>query len=182
MSTPMTLMLRVKDEHIGQITIFDEAGLPKGFRTSVDPSLLSSPSGRWLKKKNIRPITIKGQYIKIYVHWNGYPEDNTDILSCFDSYDKVLNLLLLGNCSSLCSKDAQYPPRFRKVKVLSSDKLIVPYLMQPDRPYDEKVLPVFAKSDRPIPGTEYSYKFEGNQWWARKNGKGCRWMPLVTYL
>lgn len=176
MSTPKTLMLRLRSEDINTTRKFDENLLPTNFETGTN---VCSP-----EKDNtfIRPVELSGKFIKIYVHWNGSPDDCAQELLKFDTYDKVLNLLLLGNCSCINSRPYG-KDGFTDMK--SPRRIVRPYLMDRSRSYTEEnytsELPSFDDTDEPLPWTEFVYKFENGEWFVKSVDKDLEpedWTPL----
>lgn len=176
MSTPKTLMLRLRDEDINTTRKFDESLLPENFETGAD---ICSPGK---DDKFIRPVKLSRKYIKIYVHWNGSPDDCAQELLKFDTYDKVLNLLLLGNCSCINSRPLG-KDGFTDMK--SPRRIVRPYLMDMSRNYDENSyvmeLPKFGDTDKELRWTEYAYKFVNGEWFVKSVDKDFEpedWTPL----
>lgn len=173
----MTLMLRIKDEDINTRKKFDEKLLPKNFKTGA--MLESSKKD----DKAVRTVNLKGKFIKIYVHWNGHPDDCAKDLLKFNTYEKVLNLLLLGDCSCINSSPIG---KDGFVDTTSPRRIIKPYIMEPTRAnLQEHKTPSFGASDKALSCTEFAYKFVDGKWFVKCTVKGYEyddWTPLEEHL
>lgn len=173
----MTLMLHIKDEDINTRKKFDEKLLPENFETGA----MFDSSEK--DDKAIRVVDLKGKFIKIYVHWNGHPDDCAEDLLKFDTYEKVLNLLLLGDCSCINSSPIG---RDGFVDTASPRRIIKPYIMEPTRAnLQEHKTPLFGASDKALDYTDYAYKFVDGKWFVKCTDKGYEyddWIPLEEHL
>lgn len=93
MSTRSCIMLKVRKEDIGKIVKFDN--------TKVN--VVEWNEGAKDKVAEVcEEVTLDGNYIGIYCHSDGYPSWNGKVLKHeFDTYDKVLNLIVGGDASFL---------------------------------------------------------------------------------
>lgn len=94
MSTHSAIVLKVKKSDKGKTFKFDENKLPTkligwGYEDEID-------------KDKCQKVTLNGDYIGIYCHWDGYPEGVGEALkNNFKTYEDVLNLIVGGFCSSI---------------------------------------------------------------------------------
>jgi hypothetical protein len=98
MSTNSTIVLKLKPEDVGRIKKCDLNKLPvrtkKLFRHDILPN------------KDILNSVLRGiklpKFLEIYHHWDGYPDSlGAYLVRNYDTYDKVLNLLLVGDVSTI---------------------------------------------------------------------------------
>jgi len=93
MSTPACIIIKVRKSDIGKTIKFDASKLPTEQGTWSD-NTSSSPV------EFSKEITIEKPYLSIYVHWDG--DSLKEILDAiYNDYDKALNLILGGDCSSI---------------------------------------------------------------------------------
>lgn len=78
-------------------------------------------------ERKITPIKLDKDYIKINVHWNGYVDGvGCELLDNYD-YEKVLNLILLGDESDIIRKCSpyigrtDYPEEWEDVKPMTTE-------------------------------------------------------------
>ena len=102
MSTPSRIIIKLRKEYIGR-------------KIKFDPNKLPLPLGNWIYKDEYgrvlrnesgkdktREITLKGEYIGIYCHWDGHPESVGAVLKeSFNDYETALNLIAGGWCSGI---------------------------------------------------------------------------------
>ena len=94
MSTNSNIIVKVKKDDINCLMLFDA-------------KKLDAPENYWDKgvsnKKGVeQAVDITKDYIGTYCHWDGYLEGVGSVLKeHFNTYDKALNLVLGGSCSSL---------------------------------------------------------------------------------
>lgn len=97
MSTNATVILKLRKEDKGKEVKFDPNKLPKGIKDE-----LWSQAEKDVDKT--QPITIKGKYLSIYCHWDGYPDFLQKVLEeHYTTYEEVLNLMAGGDCSAITS-------------------------------------------------------------------------------
>ena len=81
-------------------------------------------------------------YLGIYCHWDGYPDGvGKELQNKFNTYEKVLNLILLGDCSSIIEEISPY-------HIWRGEELIV-------RRVD---------GGKPAATEGYNYIFDGESW------------------
>lgn len=130
MATRSTIVLKVRKEDIGKTLKFNSTKLPHG-KTYTN----EFPFGE---------VTIKGEYMEIYHHWDGYIEGvGHTLLTEFGDYDSVLNLLLMGDMSSINGNEVVSYHGWRNEDV-------------PPRFYDEE----------PKVKEEYKYVFKDGEWYV----------------
>ena len=91
MSTNSNIIVKVKKEDVGKILKFNA-------------NKLEMPEIKWDKdiKGFEEDVKITNEYIGIYCHWDGYLEGVGETLkNDFNTYEKALNLILGGSCSSI---------------------------------------------------------------------------------
>jgi hypothetical protein len=114
MSTPSRIILKVRKEDIGRKIKFDPIKLPlplkEWIETDKNGKVLFDQRGKDL----CRVVTLKGDYIGIYCHWDGYPDSVGETLKKhFNNYETALNLLVGGFCSGIaCGHVAHYANRY----------------------------------------------------------------------
>lgn len=104
MSTPSRIILKVRKEDVGRKIKFDPTKLPIPLKEWIE----TDENGKvWLDRrgKNLcRAVTIKGDYIGIYCHWDGNLDGVGETLKeQFNDYETALNLLVGGFCSDIAS-------------------------------------------------------------------------------
>ena len=101
MSTPSRIILKIRKRDIGREIMFDPTKLPTELKEWVERD---AKSGRiWLDqrgKEKSKPITIKGEYIGIYCHWDGDYVGEV-LKKYFKNYETALNLIAGGFCSAI---------------------------------------------------------------------------------
>ena len=90
MSTTSTIYVKVRKEDKG-----------KALKCDLSKVILNLDNSFKIKKEEIErkitPIKLDKDYIRIYVHWNGYVDGvGRELLNNYD-YEKALNLILLGD-------------------------------------------------------------------------------------
>ena len=123
MATRSNIYLKLKDESKGQTLKFDINKLPGG----------NSPQNAHEYPIKDVKIPENANYIGIYHHWDGYPEGvGATLKRDYTDYDKILNLLMMGDMSSINDGVTSYqgwrnedtPPRFIKSKTLPPRKAV----------------------------------------------------------
>ena len=105
MSTNSCVIVKIKREDVGKSIKFDKAQLPDG--VEIKPWTFADPmTGKvWndeSDKEKSEEIVIAGQYVGIYCHWDGYESGvGAALKEKFSDYDKALNLVAGGWCSSI---------------------------------------------------------------------------------
>jgi hypothetical protein len=104
MSTPSRIILKVRKEDVGRKIKFDPTKLPIPLKEWIE----TDENGKvWLDQRGkdlCRVVTLKGGYIGIYCHWDGYETGVGHALKeKFSDYRKALNLLAGGWCSAISS-------------------------------------------------------------------------------
>lgn len=96
MATRSSVIIRVKPEDIGKTIKFDRKKLPV-------------PLSSWNTEKvrsKCKPVTLEKNYVGVYCHWDGYPGGvGCSLLSKFNDYDTILNLIAGGSCSYISKTD-----------------------------------------------------------------------------
>ena len=109
MSTPSRIIIKLRKEDIGRKIKFDPDKLP----LPLGNWIIKDENGRVLRdesdKEKSREIILKGEYIGIYCHWDGYTEGVGAVLKdCFNGYETALNLIAGGWCSGICSGNVMH--------------------------------------------------------------------------
>lgn len=100
MSTNSCVIIKVRREDVGKKAKFNEKVLSVTLNEWVDKDSNGRVYSNQIGKDKTSPVEIKDQYIGIYCHWDGYPENVGEALKeKFTDYDSVLNLILGGDCS-----------------------------------------------------------------------------------
>ena len=89
MSTRSSIIIKVKKEDLGTTKEFDS-------------SKLDCLMDKWNDdgEELCKPVKIKHNYAGIYCHFDGYPEGvGAALKKNFSDYDKLLNLIVGGDCS-----------------------------------------------------------------------------------
>ena len=151
MSTRSTISLKISDSDKGKTFHFDKLKLPKDIDGCEDNFIAS-----------LGDVKITKDYLTIYHHWDGYPDGVGDTLvTCFNDYDAILNLLCGGDASSICgTKIVQYCPwRGENWKFV--------------QPKQSKREPKVTE--------EYAYLFKDGKWWFKDYDTKV-WIDLGEYL
>lgn len=91
MATRANILVKVKDSDLGEVIKFDPSFVPGGYSWNEEFIGL------------LQPIVLEKNFIGIYHHWDSYPEGLGNILERkFNTYREVLNLMCIGDCSSIC--------------------------------------------------------------------------------
>lgn len=86
-------------------------------------------------------------YLGIYCHWDGYLDGvGKELQTKFDTYEKALNLILLGDCSTII-------------------KEIIPYHTS----HDEDLIIRKVEGGKPEAIFGYNYIFDGKTWTCNEN-------------
>ena len=96
MPTHCYVVLKVRKKDIGKTMVFD--------KEKLSPIVIEDWADENAQGDNLcQPIKITSQYIGIYSHWDGYINNGVgeSLKTSFNSYDKALNLILGGDCSSI---------------------------------------------------------------------------------
>ena len=113
MSTPSRIILKVRKEDVGRKIKFNPTKLPIPLKEWME----TDENGKvWLDQRGkdlCRMVTLKGGYIGIYCHWDGYLDSVGETLKKhFNDYETALNLLVGGFCSGIaCGHVAHYANR-----------------------------------------------------------------------
>ena len=102
MSTPSRIILKIRKEDIGRKIKFDPTKLPIPLKEWIE----TDENGKvWLNQQGkdlCRVVTLKGNYIGIYCHWDGCLDSVGETLKeHFNDYETALNLLVGGFCSGI---------------------------------------------------------------------------------
>ena len=101
MSTHSAIILKVKESDKGKTFKFDETKLPT--------KLIGWDDYGEKDEDKCRNVTLSGDYIGVYCHWDGYPSGVGEALkNNFKTYEDVLNLIVGGFCSSVEDKGVKH--------------------------------------------------------------------------
>ena len=118
MSTTSTIYVKVRKEDKG-----------KTLKCDLSKVILNLDNAFKIKKEEIErkitPITLDKDYIRIYVHFDGYVDGvGRELLNNYD-YEKALNLILLGDESNIiggCEPyvgRTDYPEKWKDIKPMT---------------------------------------------------------------
>jgi hypothetical protein len=148
MATRSNICLVLNKEDIGKVVKFDETKLPKGV----------SCYNEFLDK--VEEVTLEKPVLKIYHHWDGYPDGvGKTLLKQYNDYNTILNLLLGGDASSI------------------NGDSVCQYCAWVGEDW-ESVKP--EQLDNPVLNEKYLYKFENGVWYFRDENED--WTNLEEYL
>ncbi len=152
MATRGTIVLEIKDEDLGK-------------KVKVNPMILTD-NEKAIEKYNKKcfEITLKGKYAEIYQHWDSYPEGlGKSLIDNWNDYDKILNLILGGDASSV-------------------DKTVEQYVAMNDR--DEKYEDLQPSFSDEVPSVreEYQYLFDNGVWYVRGSYSIKEFKPVSEVL
>lgn len=141
MSTRSMIYLKINEQDYGKTLTCDIDKLPNALEQNNYPcSSIRIP-------KNPLDNTL---YLGIYCHFDGYPEGvGKELRAKFKTYDDVLNLILLGDVSSIIDTIVSY-------KNWRNDPNTAP----------TKIEGGTKKDCRPNGMIAYSYVFEDNKWFT----------------
>lgn len=104
MSTTSTIYVKVRKEDKGKALKCDLSKITLSFNTPFNIKVEEI-------ERKITPIKLDKDYIRIYVHWDGYVDGvGRELLTNYD-YEKALNLILLGDESSIIGECTPYVGR-----------------------------------------------------------------------
>ena len=104
MSTTSTIYVKVRKEDKGKALKCDLSKITLSFNTPFNIKVEEI-------ERKITPIKLDKDYIRIYVHWDGYVDGvGRELLNNYD-YEKALNLILLGDESSIIVECTPYVGR-----------------------------------------------------------------------
>lgn len=104
MSTTSTIYVKVRKEDKGKALKCDLSKITLSFNTPFNIKVEEI-------ERKITPIKLDKDYIRIYVHWDGYVDGvGRELLNNYD-YEKALNLILLGDESSIIGECTPYVGR-----------------------------------------------------------------------
>ena len=104
MSTTSTIYVKVRKEDKGKALKCDLSKITLSFNTPFNIKVEEI-------ERKITPIKLDKDYIRIYVHWDGYVDGvGYELLTNYD-YEKALNLILLGDESSIIGECTPYVGR-----------------------------------------------------------------------
>ena len=150
MATRSNICLVLNKEDIGKVMKFDESKLPKN--VTCDNKFLDK----------VEEVVLEKPILEIYHHWDGYPEGvGKTLLSQYNDYNVILNLLLGGSASSIFENN------------------VCQYCAWRGEDW-EYVKP--RQLDEPSLDEEYLYKFENGTWYFIDVYENESWTNLNEYL
>lgn len=142
MSTRSRIYLVLNAEDKGTTQKFELSKLPEGKKFNVGDRSLTS------KEFYVGPeiaIPENANFISIYHHWDGYPEGvGQTLLTEFNDYAKILNLMLAGDYSTINGEEACAYNAWR----------------------GEDTEPLFETEQNPHNYEEYCYLFKEGSWYV----------------
>lgn len=153
MATRATIVIRIKDEDLGK-------------KVKVDPSYLTKDEIKIEKyNKKCFEIELSKKYAEIYHHWDGYPEGlGLDLIKHWNSYEKVFNLILAGDQSSI------------------QGDTVTTYVTMEDRDELYKDLQPKFSEECPSVSEDYQYLYDDGKWYVRGTYKIKNWILVEDYL
>lgn len=134
MSTRSHISVKIKDEDINLIKKFDPALFPWINSSNV-------------LNKNYPDVELNGSYIKVYHHFDGYPNGlGNSLLNKYNSYELALNLCLGGDCSTIVGNN------------------FLPYYGALDDEW--KFVKPKILNNEPQLSEDYLYVFKNNKWYV----------------
>ena len=122
MSTTSTIYVKVRKEDKGKALKCDLSKITLSFNNPFDIKVEEI-------ERKIRPIKLNKDYIRIYVNWSGDVNGvGRELLNNYD-YEKALNLILLGDESSIiggCEPyvgRTDYPEKWKDIKPMTLEKV-----------------------------------------------------------
>ena len=160
MSTRSNIYLKLKEE-------------TKGTTIKFDPTKLPQPEGECTFKIKDVVVPKDAKFMRIYHHWDGYTSGvGATLNEYYKDYDTILNLLAMGDMSSINEKVTSYqgwrnentPPQFfgDKVKVKHYNYEKGKSVTRTQKITDKNGQLIAEKAIR----EEYAYLFDGEKWWV----------------
>ena len=172
MSTNAFLFVHIPKEHDGKTVIFNSKLLPKGIVLHSPDIFDNAP----VSVDKIQRIVLKEGFLRIYVHWDGDPLGTVadELVQHYNNFEKALNLLCLGDISSLNTA----PARKSGGGLDMTKHIITPYILR-NRKTDSwnDVKPCSVKSLRTA-SMDYNYLFTDGEWLVMNGKKDFPWIPL----
>ena len=153
MATRGTIVIKIKDEDLGK-------------KVKVNPTYLTKYEERINKyETKCFEVELSKKYAEIYQHWDSYPEGlGLSLVKYWDTYDKVLNLILGGDASSV-------------------DSDVTGYVAMEDRDEQYKDLQPKFTDKCPRVSEEWQYLFdEDGKWYVRGGYRANKWTLVSEYL
>lgn len=150
MSTRASIVLKLKDEDIGKKMKFEPSRLPLG----ITCDMAGVDKVEW--------VELSKRYIMIYHNYDSYPSGmGVYLYYIYNDYDKIINLLLGGNVSSILGT------------------MLMQYICYPDGVWaDEKPI---VYDEMPEKEEDYIYLFESGIWYLKSN-RYPEWVDLEMVL
>ena len=148
MSTRGSIVIKLRDEDCGK-------------KIKVNPTVLTNNEELInLYNEKCFEIVLDGKYGEIYCHHDSYPNGlGISLLEYWNTYEKVLNLILSGDTSGVSD---------------TTDSYVF------DEEYDDNK-PTFT-NDVPTRHQEYQYMFDNDVWYFRGICDNTEWTPVKKYL
>lgn len=122
MSTTSTIYVKVRKEDKGKTLKCDLSKITLSFNTPFNIKVEEI-------ERKITPIKLDKDYIRIYVHYDGYVDGvGYELLTNYD-YEKALNLILLGDESSIIGEckpyvgRTDYPEEWEDIKPMTLENV-----------------------------------------------------------
>lgn len=170
MSTNSTIVLKVNTKDVGRIKKCDltkcNVKRKKTFRHEILPNYS-------FIEQVIKGIKLP-QYLEIYHHWDGYPSGLGEwLLEHYSNYEDVLNLMLIGDCSSIIKGVVPYigfnnmpTPHWQREKW--EENKPCKHDTMPEQTHQYQYL---ALQDEKNPSKVHWYWKDDNTWHDLKTGK-----------
>lgn len=162
MSTRSNIYLKVSKETKGKTVKFNKNLLPNNEKHTLNYSI---PDMK---------ISKNTDYIGVYCHSDGYISGvGKELIENYDTYDKVLNLLALGDLSSICGGARSYLS-WRNEKGTETEEIDetcerITYSWKNENEHEEKKIPAIIDGKLNAEWAvkeEYAYLFDGENWYV----------------
>lgn len=183
MATRSMIYIQLKPEDKGKTIYPDPELLKKDNIQIISVDTLENIPEDEIKKMPPLEIAPHKNYIGIYHHWDGYPEETgKTLLKNFNTYEKALNLITYGDESSI-----------NETYKRKNENIIRPYGFRSGTYRREDTDIPLAVKDLPTPyrlrktaGSEYIYLFKEDEWYFSEiygmENEEYQWQSLKDYL
>lgn len=135
---------------------------PQDNGKTISPSLelLGKEIFTWLDKPEFHDTVIgeTTKVIRIYHHWDGYPDGvGKTLLNEFNSYEKAINLISFGAASSIIGTNALFYNSWRAGEDWKDTK---PIQYTSEQDYDDSC------------DEDYAYLFKDGKWYVKNSWSG----------
>lgn len=151
MATRSFISIEVPQEYIGKTLKFDRSK----FKQRLVDMGKNGYTFTDAKTVNTEEVTITKKYLSIYHHWDS--DFLIDVLpKAFNNVDEIINLMLLGDCSSIKIDE------------------VVPYICRNNGNFVEwdEVAPIQCDAVDELPVEDYNFLFKNGKWqWLESSNR-----------